>query len=48
MSPPAKLGVYLLEIKVIFGYQHILVDGVMNHDIANPNAENQGNGAIAK
>lgn len=26
-----------LAIKVIFGYQHILVDGVMNHDIANPN-----------
>lgn len=24
-----------LSIKVIFGYQHILVDGVMNHDIAN-------------
>ncbi len=26
-----------LSIKVIFGYQHILVDGVMTHDIANPN-----------
>jgi len=26
-----------LSIKVIFGYQHVLVDGVMNHDIANPN-----------
>jgi len=26
-----------LAIKVIFGYQHILVDGVMNHDMANPN-----------
>ncbi len=26
-----------LAIKVIFGYQHVLVDGVMNHDIANPN-----------
>jgi len=24
-----------LSIKVIFGYQHIMVDGVMNHDIAN-------------
>jgi NNP family nitrate/nitrite transporter-like MFS transporter len=26
-----------LAIKVIFGYQHILVGGVMNHDIPNPN-----------
>lgn len=26
-----------LAIKVIFGYQHLLVDGVMNHDTANPN-----------
>ena len=26
-----------LSIKVIFGYQHVMVDGVMNHDIANPN-----------
>ena len=26
-----------LSIKVIFGYQHIMVDGVMTHDIANPN-----------
>jgi len=26
-----------LAIKVIFGYQHVLVDGVMNHDIPNPN-----------
>jgi len=26
-----------LAIKVIFGYQHILVDGVMTHDLANPN-----------
>ena len=26
-----------LAIKVIFGYQHVMVDGVMNHDIANPN-----------
>ncbi len=24
-----------LSIKVIFGYQHVLVDGVMNHDIVN-------------
>ena len=24
-----------LSIKVIFGYQHIMIDGVMNHDIAN-------------
>jgi NNP family nitrate/nitrite transporter-like MFS transporter len=26
-----------LAIKVIFGYQHVLIDGVMNHDIPNPN-----------
>ena len=26
-----------LAIKVIFGYQHVMVDGVMTHDIANPN-----------
>jgi len=26
-----------LSIKVIFGYQHILVDGVMTHDTVNPN-----------
>jgi NNP family nitrate/nitrite transporter-like MFS transporter len=26
-----------LAIKVIFGFQHIEVDGVMTHDIANPN-----------
>jgi len=26
-----------LSIKVIFGYQHVMVDGVMNHDIINPN-----------
>jgi NNP family nitrate/nitrite transporter-like MFS transporter len=26
-----------LAIKVIFGYQHVMVDGVMNHDIPNPN-----------
>lgn len=25
-----------LAIKVIFGFQHVLVDGVMTHDIANP------------
>jgi len=26
-----------LSIKVIFGYQHVMVDGVMSHDLANPN-----------
>ena len=26
-----------LSIKVVFGYQHLLVDGVMNHDTVNPN-----------
>ncbi|MGK0442329.1 MAG: NNP family nitrate/nitrite transporter-like MFS transporter [Pseudohongiellaceae bacterium] len=26
-----------LSIKVIFGYQHLLFDGVMTHDISNPN-----------
>lgn len=26
-----------LAIKVIFGYQHVMVDGVMTHDIANAN-----------
>jgi len=26
-----------LAIKVIFGYQHVMVDGVMNHDIVNSN-----------
>lgn len=26
-----------LAIKVIFGYQHVMVDGVMTHDLANPN-----------
>jgi NNP family nitrate/nitrite transporter-like MFS transporter len=26
-----------LTIKVIFGYQHLMVDGVMTHDTANPN-----------
>lgn len=26
-----------LSIKVIFGYQHLMVDGVMSHDVANPN-----------
>ncbi len=26
-----------LSIKVIFGYQHLMVDGVMNHDTINPN-----------
>lgn len=27
---------FALAIKVIFGYQHIMVDGVMTHDTANP------------
>jgi len=26
-----------LSIKVIFGYQHLMIDGVMTHDTANPN-----------
>ncbi len=26
-----------LAIKVIFGYQHLMVDGVMTHDVSNPN-----------
>lgn len=26
-----------LSIKVIFGFQHVMVDGVMNHDLTNPN-----------
>lgn len=26
-----------LSIKVIFGFQHVMVDGVMTHDTANPN-----------
>ncbi len=26
-----------LTIKVVFGFQHIVVDGVMTHDVANPN-----------
>ncbi len=26
-----------LAIKVIFGYQHVVVDGIMTHDLANPN-----------
>ncbi|MDH5357124.1 MAG: antiporter [Gammaproteobacteria bacterium] len=26
-----------LAIKVVFGYQHLLVDGVMTHDVTNPN-----------
>ncbi len=29
-----------LAIKVIFGYQHVMVDGVMSHEMANPNAPN--------
>lgn len=28
---------FALAIKVVFGFQHIEVDGVMTHDIANPN-----------
>jgi NNP family nitrate/nitrite transporter-like MFS transporter len=28
---------FALAIKVVFGYQHLLVDGVMSHDLANPN-----------
>ena len=27
-----------LAIKVIFGYSHVMVDGVMSHDVINPNA----------
>lgn len=27
-----------LSIKVIFGFQHVLIDGVMTHDMVNPNA----------
>jgi NNP family nitrate/nitrite transporter-like MFS transporter len=27
---------FALAIKVVFGYQHLLVDGVMMHDLANP------------
>jgi NNP family nitrate/nitrite transporter-like MFS transporter len=27
---------FALAIKVIFGFQHVLVDGVMTHDIVNP------------
>lgn len=26
-----------LTIKVVFGFQHLMVDGVMTHDVANPN-----------
>ncbi len=26
-----------LAIKVVFGFQHVMVDGVMNHDMVNPN-----------
>jgi MFS transporter, NNP family, nitrate/nitrite transporter len=26
-----------LSIKVVFGYQHLMIDGVMNHDTVNPN-----------
>jgi len=28
---------FALAIKVIFGFQHVMVDGVMTHDIVNPN-----------
>ena len=28
---------FALAIKVVFGFQHVMVDGVMTHDIANPN-----------
>ena len=28
---------FALAIKVVFGYQHIEVDGIMTHDLANPN-----------
>ncbi len=28
---------FALAIKVVFGFQHIEVDGVMSHDLANPN-----------
>lgn len=28
---------FALAIKVVFGYQHIMVGGVMTHDLANPN-----------
>nr|ACZ28644.1 NarK protein [uncultured organism] len=27
---------FALAIKVVFGFQHIMVDGVMTHDVANP------------
>jgi len=28
---------FALAIKVVFGFQHVMVDGVMVHDLANPN-----------
>jgi len=28
---------FALAIKVIFGFQHVMVDGVMTHDLVNPN-----------
>ncbi len=28
---------FALAIKVVFGFQHVMVDGVMTHDLANPN-----------
>jgi MFS transporter, NNP family, nitrate/nitrite transporter len=30
-------GTFALAIKVVFGFQHIEVDGIMTHDIVNPN-----------
>ena len=29
---------FALAIKVIFGFQHVMVDGIMTHDMVNPNA----------
>lgn len=28
---------FALAIKVVFGFQHVEIDGIMNHDLANPN-----------
>jgi NNP family nitrate/nitrite transporter-like MFS transporter len=28
---------FALAIKVVFGFQHVMIDGVMDHDLANPN-----------
>jgi len=30
-------GTFALAIKVVFGFQHIEVDGIMTHDMVNPN-----------